>query len=218
MVGAQEKADFDSIEPPWRLALDLAWEGLGAGAVPVGAVVLDGSGNMVTNGRGRSFETSAPPGQLCGSRIAHAEINALAQLEGDGFYEDHELLTTVEPCPLCMGAALMTGLGTVVYAFEDPYGGGRTMTIDNVRSARTTMRVEQGPHRMVRMLSALMVFLHYRQLRPIPVVQEPLEATVPDVAAIAGGPLGAKIMKSAQELMPLSDAVELFVSATAESG
>jgi len=106
----------------------------------------------------------------------------------------------------------------VVYAFEDPYGGGRTMTIDNARSAGATMRVEQGPHRMVRMLSALMVFLHYRQLRPIPVVQEPLEATVPDVAAIAGGPLGAKIMKSAQELMPLSDAVELFVSATAESG
>ncbi|MCK9893010.1 hypothetical protein [Frankia sp. AgB32] len=49
------------------------------------------------------------PGQLAGSRIAHAEVNALAQLPM-GSFADHELYTSVEPCCLCMGAALQTGI------------------------------------------------------------------------------------------------------------
>jgi Cytidine and deoxycytidylate deaminase zinc-binding region len=53
------------------------------------------------------------------SAVAHAEVNALANL-AFGDYPDHVLYTTVEPCLLCTAALRYTHVGTVVFAFEDP--------------------------------------------------------------------------------------------------
>ncbi len=64
----------------WERALELAWQAFCAGTTPVGAVVLNAEGIVVAEARGRRYETAAPPGQLAGSHVAHAEVNALAQL------------------------------------------------------------------------------------------------------------------------------------------
>jgi tRNA(Arg) A34 adenosine deaminase TadA len=53
-----------SAEPAWERALELAWESFCGGTTPVGAVVTDAAGAIVTEGRGRRFETAAPPRQL----------------------------------------------------------------------------------------------------------------------------------------------------------
>jgi tRNA(adenine34) deaminase len=68
------------IPTPWRLPFELAWEAFRAGSRPVGAVLVDATGRPVATGRNRSQEPAGPPGQLAGTAIAHAEINALAQL------------------------------------------------------------------------------------------------------------------------------------------
>jgi tRNA(Arg) A34 adenosine deaminase TadA len=84
------------------------------------------------------------PGQLVNSRIAHAEINALAQLacpRGVSF-QDHVLFTNVEPCCLCMGAALQTGVGVLHYAWRDPYAGAATsMVVRNPQISRRSFTV-----------------------------------------------------------------------------
>lgn len=100
------------------MALSLAWEACVEGSVPVGAVLCDGSGEIVASGRNRRHGGPAP-GHLSGSSIAHAEINALATIPF-GFYPDHVLHTTVEPCLLCTAALRLTHIGTVVFAAEDP--------------------------------------------------------------------------------------------------
>jgi tRNA(adenine34) deaminase len=102
---------IESLEKPWRVALSLAWEACVEGSVPVGAVLCDGSGEIV------------PLGQVAGSAIAHAEINTVATLPY-GFYPDHVLYTTVEPCLLCTAALRLTHIGTVIFAFEDPRWSG----------------------------------------------------------------------------------------------
>ena len=79
--------------PAWRETLDLAWAAYRSGTIPVGAVVLDGSGRVVARGRNRIFDGG-------GSRLLHAEVNALLEL-GTATYEDHVLLTSLEPCHLC---------------------------------------------------------------------------------------------------------------------
>ena len=69
-----------ALEGAWRECFELAWEAFRAGTIPVGAVVADPSGTIVARGRNRIFDHTAPPGQLAGTYIAHAELNALAAL------------------------------------------------------------------------------------------------------------------------------------------
>jgi tRNA(Arg) A34 adenosine deaminase TadA len=102
------------LDHAWDRALDLAWDAFCAGTTPVGAVVIDAAGAIVAEGRGRRYEPAAPPGQLAGTHVAHAELNALAQLGADRHYEDHALLTTLEPCGMCHGAAIQASIGAPV--------------------------------------------------------------------------------------------------------
>src|SRR5512146_1903624 len=99
------------LEPAWRAAGELAWEAFGAGTIPVGAVVTDADGTVVARGRNRIFATSAPEGQIFGTRVAHAEINALVQLGTDRRYFEATLWTTLEPCAQCIGASWLSTIG-----------------------------------------------------------------------------------------------------------
>lgn len=103
-----------------------------AGQLPIGAVlVLDGE--IVSRGRNRYLER--------GSQLAHAELEALLE-GGDAVFSRHDdcvLYTTVEPCPMCLGALVMADVPHVVFAAHDANAGMRQMTdIDYVaRHIRT---------------------------------------------------------------------------------
>jgi tRNA(adenine34) deaminase len=112
---------------PWRESFQLAWDAFGAETVPVGAVVVDEAGAVVARGRNRIFEDEAPPGQLGGTRIAHAEVNALAQLPAGQRYDEYTLFTTIEPCVLCIGAASIATIRRIEYAGPDIYSGGGSL-------------------------------------------------------------------------------------------
>lgn len=128
----------------WQRALELAWEAFCAGTTPVGAVVADPSGLVVAQGRGRRHEPAAPPGQLAGSHVAHAEVNALAQLSTDRHYTDHLLLTTLEPCGMCHGAAIQATVGGLRYAGADPYAGTAGLDFGTAQASRRRLQVT-GP-------------------------------------------------------------------------
>src|SRR5919202_6264536 len=91
---------FARVDSPWRSCFLLAWEAFQAGSIPVGAVLVDTNGEIVRFGRNRSNEKAGPVGQVVGSYIAHAEINALPTLP-PGDYRDYSLYTSLEPCFLC---------------------------------------------------------------------------------------------------------------------
>ena len=67
------------MDAPWNDVFDLMWEAYRAGTIPVGAVVVDERGEIVSHGRNRIFD-DPHGGQLARTRLAHAEINALAPL------------------------------------------------------------------------------------------------------------------------------------------
>ncbi|HEY6241826.1 MAG TPA: nucleoside deaminase, partial [Burkholderiales bacterium] len=91
------------------LALDEARRAEAAGEVPVGAVVvLDG--RVIGRGHNRVIAASDP--------TAHAEIVALrdaAQAVKNYRLAGADLYTTVEPCPMCCGAALNARVERVIY-------------------------------------------------------------------------------------------------------
>ncbi|HSF34350.1 MAG TPA: deaminase [Candidatus Tectomicrobia bacterium] len=113
----------------WCGAFRQAWAAYVAGTIPVGAVVVDPHGAIAAEARNRIFDPGAPPpGQLAGSWLAHAELNALAQIDAkrSRTAEGWAVYSTLEPCPLCAGAITVAFRGriTVGYASGDPVSGG----------------------------------------------------------------------------------------------
>ena len=119
-----------------RLALDEAQRGLEAGEVPVGAVVVrDG---LIL---GRAHNT---PVRLA-DPTAHAEIMALREAGrrlGNYRLPGATLYVTVEPCPMCCGAALHARLARVVYGALDPKAGAVESLYRLLDDARLNHRVE----------------------------------------------------------------------------
>jgi tRNA(adenine34) deaminase len=96
-----------------RAALSEAEAAASAGERPIGAVLVV-AGEIVSRGRSRQNELR--------SQLAHAELEAL-QKGGEAVWERYSeavLFTTVEPCPLCLGAVVMADVPHVVYAHHDP--------------------------------------------------------------------------------------------------
>jgi tRNA(Arg) A34 adenosine deaminase TadA len=146
-----------ALAAPWQASLELAWEAYRAGTVPVGAVVVDGEGEIVARGRNRIFEDGANNGTLAGTRLAHAEVNALAQLPSSARYESHTIYAALEPCLLCLGATLMSTVGAIRYAAADPAGGACRATIRTPDLERRGLAIdgplEGWPSRLVQTLS-----------------------------------------------------------------
>jgi tRNA(Arg) A34 adenosine deaminase TadA len=135
---------LDGQADAWRMALALAWHSYLAGTTPVGAVVVDATGHIIASGRARCHEPPTSDQQLAHSRIAHAEVNALAVLPPDEHYHDHTLLTTIEPCGMCVGAAMQSTIRKVRYAGRDPYAGASRLLIDTPQARRRPLEIN-GP-------------------------------------------------------------------------
>jgi tRNA(Arg) A34 adenosine deaminase TadA len=204
--------DDSVLEGPWRECFELAWEAFRAGTIPVGAVVVDEAGVVVARGRNRIFEDAAPPRQLAGSWLAHAELNALAELPalrtGDGrsAYEGHALYTTLEPCALCMGAALMMMVGEVRFSSADHYGGGRELRLENAHTARLPLVLTGPLDGLLGDLGELLHLAHFVWRRPDGFVLATYREREPELVELAER---LDLMAAAQGGASLDDAIEL---------
>jgi tRNA(Arg) A34 adenosine deaminase TadA len=102
-----------------EIALAEARAAAARGEVPVGAVVLDGTGAVLARA-GNEVEARHDP-------TAHAEMLALraaAVMRGQPRLPDCDLVVTLEPCPMCAQAASFFRVRRVVFGAYDPKGGG----------------------------------------------------------------------------------------------
>jgi len=106
------------IHETWmHAALSQARRAFDMGEVPVGAVVVR---EGVIIGRGANCR------EATGDPTAHAEIIALRQAArelGDWRLHGCALYVTLEPCPMCAGAALAARISRVIYGARDPREG-----------------------------------------------------------------------------------------------
>lgn len=118
-------------------ALQLAVQAAADGDVPVGAVVVDVTGTIIGEGRNTRERDGDPTG--------HAEIIALraaAEAKGEWRLDGCALVVTLEPCPMCAGAAVLARVPRVVLGAWDPKMGACGSVWDVVRDRRSTHRVE----------------------------------------------------------------------------
>lgn len=100
------------------LALEEARAALEHDDVPIGAVVIDSDGAVLARRHNERECTSDP--------TAHAEILALrdaAATIGGWRLEGCTLVVTLEPCPMCAGAALNARVATIAFGTPDPKAG-----------------------------------------------------------------------------------------------
>ncbi len=107
-------------------ALELAEAAGQAGEVPVGAVVINSSGNLIAEGENRKERDRDP--------TAHAEIIAIreaAKKLQTWRLNQCTLYVTLEPCPMCAGAIIQARVKLIVYGVDDPKTGA-IRTVANI--------------------------------------------------------------------------------------
>jgi tRNA(adenine34) deaminase len=122
---------------PMLAALDEARAATATGDVPVGAVVVDDSGEVV--GRGRNVR------EADGDPTGHAELVALraaAQQRHEWRLTGCTLVVTLEPCTMCAGAAVLSRVDRIVFGALDPKAGAVGSLWDVVRDRRLNHRPE----------------------------------------------------------------------------
>ncbi len=109
-----------------RLAIKEALKARDMGEVPVGAVIVDEDGGIISSAHNLCETTSDP--------TAHAEILAIREasrklenwrLTGANLY------VTLEPCAMCMGAMVLARIKRVVFGALDPKAGA-VMSLYNI--------------------------------------------------------------------------------------
>ena len=133
---------WSELDKPWQACLELAWEAYCADCVPIGAVVTDADGNILSRGRNRVYPRYMWKERPLGAEIAHAEVEALRNLDfTTGDYHEYALYTTTEPCPMCMGTLYMSGVRRLYYAARDPFGGSTNLLGKTWYLSRKPVRV-----------------------------------------------------------------------------
>jgi len=123
------KTEFQEIWEEWmREALLEAQKAAAAGEVPVGAIVVSAEGDILSRAHNSPVGMSDP--------TAHAEILALreaARRTGNYRLTGCRLVVTIEPCPMCAGAAVAARVAKIIYGAADPKAGSVT-TLYNIAS------------------------------------------------------------------------------------
>ncbi|MDD9302816.1 MAG: nucleoside deaminase [Desulfobacter sp.] len=103
-------------------AMEQAMAAYDQGQFPVGCVIVQDGKVIAQGARAGTSGTSS-----FFSEIDHAEIRALKHLQSyEGVFkpDDAVLFCTMEPCLMCFSAILLSGIKTIVFAYEDVMGGG----------------------------------------------------------------------------------------------
>ncbi len=125
-------------EKAMRVALERAKFGeVASGDVPVGAVMLNKDGVIISMGNNQR--------ELLKDPLAHAEIVAIksaARSIGAWRLEECTLVVTLEPCAMCAGAIMQARIPRVVFGAWDEKAGASGSMWDLLRDPRSIHKVE----------------------------------------------------------------------------
>lgn len=123
-------------------ALDQAKKALAAGEFPVGCVMVH-QDKILATGYRKGTTGDFP------NEIDHAEMIALKRLIDLKVNTDKNrivLFTTLEPCLMCLGALILSGISEIVYAYEDVMGGGTRCDLTKLPPLYKNLRISIVPN------------------------------------------------------------------------
>lgn len=123
-------------------ALRHAEKALDSGEFPVGCVLVYKHQIIAAGSREGTSASDT-------NEIDHAEIIALRRLNQLPYRLDSNLITafcTLEPCLMCFGALLISGIRHIVFAYEDAMGGGTRCDLTSLPALYKNVDITIIPH------------------------------------------------------------------------
>ena len=121
-------------------ALEQAKKAFDQGEFPVGCVIVQDK-RVIASGARLGTTNNKP----FFSEIDHAEIRALKSLEANAqafIPERSVVFCTMEPCLMCFAAIILAGIKKIVYAYEDPMGGGTCCDLSSMTPLYKDVKIE----------------------------------------------------------------------------
>ena len=118
-------------------AIAIAQEVKSSGDVPVGALIVNEVGEVLSSSKNEREKNKDP--------TAHAEIVAIRKASeklGSWRLDDLTLVVTLEPCVMCAGAILQSRLKRLVFGAFDQKAGAVGSSLDVIRDVRALSKVE----------------------------------------------------------------------------
>ena len=107
--------------------------------VPVGAIIVDGCGNVIAKAH-NLVETRNDP-------TCHAEklvIEKALKITGQKFLNDCDIWVTLEPCVMCAGLIKQTRIRRLYYGAEDKKSGAVDNGVRVFSDNKTTIEIYSG--------------------------------------------------------------------------
>jgi len=120
-----------------KQAIAIANEVKSSGDVPVGALIVNDAGEILSSCKNERKKDNDP--------TAHAEILAIRRAGeklGSWRLDDLTLVVTLEPCVMCAGAILQSRLKRLVFGAFDQKAGAVGSSLDVIRDVRALSKVE----------------------------------------------------------------------------
>ena len=118
-------------------AISVAQEVKSSGDVPVGALIINEAGEILSSGKNEREKDNDP--------TAHAEIVAIRKASekiGSWRLDELTLIVTLEPCVMCAGAILQSRIKRLVFGAFDQKAGAVGSSLDVIRDVRALSKVE----------------------------------------------------------------------------
>lgn len=118
-------------------ALKEAYRAREEGEVPVGAVLAEEDGKIIARAHNKVIALNDP--------TAHAEILVLREggkRKGNYRLNGTTLVVTIEPCPMCAGAAINARIKRLIFGADDPKAGAAGSIYDIATGEKLNHRIE----------------------------------------------------------------------------
>ena len=120
-----------------KQALLLAKEAANHGDVPVGAIIVDENGAVISKGKNERVKNNDP--------LAHAEIMAIKDASrklSNWRFDQLTIIVTLEPCAMCAGAIAQSRFKRLVFGLFNEKGGAVGSIWDLLRDGRAIYKPE----------------------------------------------------------------------------
>lgn len=151
---------FKDLSPIWQETFAEAWTAFCEGTIPIGAIITDKDGNVLSRGRNSIYNS-----QVLNPKMQHAEMNCLANLDTHKYPDVREyfLYTTMEPCPMCMGTLTMSNIRHVRYAARDDFGGAAHIAFNDRYVSKKKIDIEYANNGMEAVMLTMQVCFDFRR-------------------------------------------------------
>jgi tRNA(adenine34) deaminase len=174
---------WKDLSPEWKMTFQLAWDAFQHGSIPIGAIITDQAGNVLSTGRNHLGETLVP-----NPRTAHAEALCVRNLDISKYrnFNHYHLYTTMEPCPMCLGTIVMGGIRSIRTAARDRYCGALHYLEEDPYLRSKAVRSQMGPAEAGRVQIVLQTCHEYRRQTRNPAVLDAFAVDYPREVALGG--------------------------------